>query len=86
MGNITAPTTEDAKRWEGFGSGIKPAFEPIGFYTKPLTLINIFSIICLEITNILEYKLCQKSNVNVKDVKKNLKFIHQQLYTLPQPL
>jgi hypothetical protein len=26
---VTAPATEDAGRWEGFGTALKPAFEPI---------------------------------------------------------
>ena len=33
---ITAPTTKEAKKWEGFGSAIKPAFEPIILARKPL--------------------------------------------------
>lgn len=27
--DITAPATEDAKQWDGFGTALKPAFEPI---------------------------------------------------------
>lgn len=33
----TAPATEDARRWEGWGTGLKPAFEPIIVARKPLT-------------------------------------------------
>ena len=33
---ITAPTTDDAKRWQGFGTGLKPAFEPCILVRKPL--------------------------------------------------
>jgi site-specific DNA-methyltransferase (adenine-specific) len=34
--NITAPATEAAKQWEGWGSALKPAFEPITVARKPL--------------------------------------------------
>jgi hypothetical protein len=34
--NITAPATDDAKKWEGWGTALKPAFEPILLARKPL--------------------------------------------------
>jgi DNA modification methylase len=34
--NITAPATEAAKQWEGWGTALKPAFEPITVARKPL--------------------------------------------------
>jgi len=33
---ITAPATEDAARWEGWGTGLKPAHEPVVVARKPL--------------------------------------------------
>lgn len=33
---ITAPATEDAERWQGWGTALKPAFEPIVVGRKPL--------------------------------------------------
>lgn len=33
---ITAPTTDDAKKFEGWGTALKPAFEPIILFRKPL--------------------------------------------------
>lgn len=33
---LTAPATEDAARWEGWGTALKPAFEPIVVARKPL--------------------------------------------------
>ncbi len=33
---ITAPVTEDAKRWNGWGTALKPAYEPIIVARKPL--------------------------------------------------
>ncbi len=36
MGVITKPTTEEAQQWEGWGSSLKPAWEPIIIARKPL--------------------------------------------------
>ena len=33
---ITAPATDEAKQWEGYGTAIKPAWEPIILAMKPL--------------------------------------------------
>ena len=33
---VTAPATEEAKRWEGWGTALKPAHEPIVLARKPL--------------------------------------------------
>ena len=36
MGEITAPATDAAKQWDGWGSALKPALEPITLARKPL--------------------------------------------------
>jgi DNA modification methylase len=33
---VTAPATKDAQTWAGYGTGLKPAFEPAIFARKPL--------------------------------------------------
>jgi hypothetical protein len=35
--DVTAPATPDAERWQGWGTALKPAFEPIVVARKPLT-------------------------------------------------
>ena len=35
--DITAPATPDAERWQGWGTALKPAFEPIVVARKPLS-------------------------------------------------
>jgi len=39
---ITAPATDDARHWDGFGTALKPAYEPIILARKPLdgTLVD----------------------------------------------
>ena len=34
--DITAPATEDAKKWDGWGTGLKPTVEPIVMARKPV--------------------------------------------------
>jgi len=36
--NITAPATEAAKQWQGWGTALKPAFEPVTMARKPFAL------------------------------------------------
>lgn len=36
VGDLTAPATEDARRWEGWGTALKPGWEPIILARKPL--------------------------------------------------
>ena len=36
LGNITAPTSDAARQWEGWGTALKPAYEPIILARKPL--------------------------------------------------
>ena len=36
MGDITAPATPEAAQWDGWGTALKPAFEPIVLARKPL--------------------------------------------------
>jgi len=35
--NVTAPATDDARKWEGWGTALKPAHEPIVMARKPFT-------------------------------------------------
>jgi hypothetical protein len=35
--DITAPATEEAKQWEGWGTALKPAYEPILLARKPIS-------------------------------------------------
>ncbi len=35
--DVTAPATDDAKQWEGWGSALKPAVEPVVLARKPLS-------------------------------------------------
>ncbi len=42
--DITAPATPEAALWTGYGSALKPAFEPIIWAQKPLTMVPEYAI------------------------------------------
>ena len=39
--DITAPATDDAKRWSGWGTALKPAIEPAWLVRKPISESSI---------------------------------------------
>jgi len=55
---------------EGYGTALKPAYEPIIFASKPYEISHLLSIILLDLTN--EVYKCQKLNYNVSDAEENL--------------
>jgi|GEM_PF-275133 len=50
MVNITAPATDAAKQWSGWGTALKPAWENIGCYQKPLTVAGYCAILLSNLT------------------------------------
>ena len=39
---VTAPATPEAERWAGFGTALKPAYEPLILARKPLTAVPLW--------------------------------------------
>lgn len=37
--DITLPATPEAERWDGWGTGLKPSYEPVIWAHKPLTIV-----------------------------------------------
>jgi len=58
---------------EGYGTALKPAWEPIIFGQKPYEITQLFAIISYDLTNEIHRNICQRSNANVSDAEKNLK-------------
>jgi len=56
---ITAPATEDAATWEGWGTALKPAFEPVILAQKPHDTAGLLAIIGSHL-NRLELWLAQE--------------------------
>ncbi len=59
---ITAPATPEAKQWEGWGSQLKPALEPVFLVQKNLT--TVFDELLFQITKDFEIIICQLLNVS----------------------
>ena len=43
--DVTAPATEDAAHWEGWGTALKPAFEPIVVARKPMVGTTVANVL-----------------------------------------
>lgn len=46
----SGPATPEAEQWQGWGTALKPAWEPILFGSKPLTVEQHFAVIIQELT------------------------------------
>ena len=64
------PITKLSEKFSGYGTALKPAYEPILICKKPYEISDLFAIILLDITN--EVYQCQKSNYYVNDAEENL--------------
>lgn len=42
--DLTAPATSEAKRWDGWGTAIKPAWEPILLAQKPFNVVPLYEV------------------------------------------
>jgi len=69
--NLTAPTTPEAKLWNGYGTALKPAFEPIILAMKPKgePALDIFQAVCYTLNKNGFNKILWKEKP-VKNVKK----------------
>jgi len=57
--NITAPATDAARQWAGWGTSLKPSFEPVIWATKPLHNVGDCAIIIQNLTQ-MEAELCKR--------------------------
>jgi len=61
--NITAPATEAAKQWQGWGTALKPSWESVTWATKPLTQTGERNTIVLSLLR-LESRLWLLQNAS----------------------
>jgi site-specific DNA-methyltransferase (adenine-specific) len=57
--DITAPATEDAARWQGWGTALKPAFEPACLARKPLDQKTVAKNVLTHGTGALNIDACR---------------------------
>jgi len=63
---ITAPATDDAKRWDGWGSALKPAFEPIAVFRKPLSEKTIATNVVKHGTGGMNIDVCRVGKADTR--------------------
>jgi DNA modification methylase len=64
---VTAPATENAKKWEGWGTALKPAHEPIVVARKPISQKNIAANVLKHGTGALNIDGCRVAIDSNKD-------------------
>ena len=62
---ITAPATEDAKKWDGWGTALKPACEPILLARKPLSEKTVAANVLKHGTGALNIDASRIGNADV---------------------
>ena len=55
---ITAPATPEAEQWQGWGTALKPSYEPVICARKPLTDVPLSPIIQADMTDLLGGLIC----------------------------
>jgi len=77
-GLITAPATPEAQKWEGFGTALKPACEPIVLAKKPISEHNIAQNVLKWGTGGLNIDGCRisyRSNRDLEGAKVGFKYV-----------
>jgi site-specific DNA-methyltransferase (adenine-specific) len=65
--DVTAPATAAAREWQGFGTALKPAWEPIALFRKPLSEKSVAANVLRWGTGALNIDGCRiESNGDVK--------------------
>jgi len=57
--NVTAPSSKEAKKWEGWGTGLKPGYEPICLARKPLSEDTIAENVLKHSTGAINIDSCR---------------------------
>ena len=63
VGAVTAPATDAARQWEGWGTAAKPAHEPIVLARKPLAEGTVAANVLAWGTGALNIDACRESDV-----------------------
>ena len=71
--NITAPSTEEAKQWDGWGTALKPAHEPMVLARKPLSEKTVAENVLKWGVGGLNIDGCRVGYLNQEDKEKALK-------------
>ena len=69
---VTAePATEEAKKWEGFGTGTKPSWEPILVFRKPIAEKTVVANVLKHGTGAINIDGCRIKHSSPEDFEKH---------------
>ncbi len=80
--NLTAPATELARKWDGWGTSAKPSHEPVIVATKPKTVEDILDEKLKEVANCLSLFVkiaVQNLTLNLQDYVEELDFARNRV-------
>lgn len=69
--NITEPATEDGKLWNGWGTGLKPTWEPILVFRKPLREKTLSAQALKTGTGGMHINACRVKHASPEDFEKH---------------
>lgn len=67
---ITAPATDEAKQWDGFGTALKPSLEPITLARKPLSEATVAANVLLHGTGGINIDGCRIAGIDPANAKR----------------
>jgi DNA modification methylase len=84
-GDITIASTEQAKNWEGWGTALKPAHEPIVMARKPLSEKSIAENVLKHGTGGINIDGSRIEFEDTQNAATNPKFRKENNYKMPEP-
>lgn len=81
---VNEPITDAAREWEGWGTALKPAHEPITVATKPISIAQHFAILLDYLTDLLEEQTIW-SGLNAHVAEQNFSAIRAKLNAVTRP-
>jgi hypothetical protein len=76
---LSAPTTDDARAWQGWGTALKPAFEPVVVARKPL-VGTVAQNVLLHGTGALNIDACRLAALTPDEVARSGKSTNGDVY------
>lgn len=78
--NITAPATPEAEQWDGWGTALKPAFEPIVLARKPLAEKTVARNVLEHGTGAINVDACRVTPLTEAEVARSGKSTNGGVY------
>jgi len=70
---VTAPATDEVKKWQGYGTALKPAWEPIVMFRKPLEQATVAKQVLATGTGAINVDASRVKHASKADLEKHAK-------------